>query len=63
MDSGYGSQLRATFWGQFFVGVYFPQKMDLQPPIETQRVSESGHVSFYILNRSLVCFVWAAPTA
>jgi hypothetical protein len=31
---------RATFWGVFFVGAYFPQKVDLHPPIETQRVSE-----------------------
>jgi hypothetical protein len=29
---------------------------------DTQYISVQMHVSFYILNRSEGCFVWAAPT-
>ena len=55
--------LMAQLFGVYFSGgAYLPQKSDLVPHLETQRVSELGHVSFYILNRSPVCFVWAAPT-
>ena len=38
-----------------------PEKMDPKTHLESQRVSVQRHVSFYILNRSPVCFVWAAP--
>jgi hypothetical protein len=39
------------FWGSFLMGVYLPQKTDLVFPLESERNSFQGHVSFYILNR------------
>jgi hypothetical protein len=45
------------FGGSFFTGAYLPQKSVLSPPMESQYVSVQRHVSFYILNRSLVRFV------
>jgi hypothetical protein len=49
-------------FGVLFTGVFLPQKSVLSPPIERQYIFVQRHVSFYILKRSPVWFVWAAPT-
>jgi hypothetical protein len=63
MDSSYGANIGATLWGHFYTGAYLPQKLDLAPPLERERNSVQGHMSFYILKRSPGLFVLATPTA
>jgi hypothetical protein len=48
--------------GYFFYGAYFPQKLDLEPRIESKYKPFQKHVSSYILKRSPDLVVWSAPT-
>jgi hypothetical protein len=50
-------------WGHFLKGAFLPQKLTPKSSIETQYNSVQGHGLSYILKRSPVCFVWAAPQA
>jgi hypothetical protein len=47
--------------GIFFGGAYFPQKLTPKTSTEPRYKLFQRHVSFYILKRSPVCFVWDAP--
>jgi hypothetical protein len=44
-------------------GAYFPQKSDLEPPIERQYKPFQNHMSSYQVKRSPGCVVCAASTA